>query len=279
MTQSTVSLGLTSGWSTALTKWAAVLCVCLLGACANTNQSRELSAKGDIITESDETDLRKRARLRLELASGYFEQGQLTVALDEVKQALVFEPNSGDALNLRGLIYMNMGEKALAEESFKRALSVSGNNPEVLHNFGWMLCQERRFPEAFIAFEQALANAAYRNPSRTRMTLGVCQVRAGRAQDAERTFARAYELDPGNPVVAFNLARLLHERGDNQRVQFIMSRLNATELANAETLWLSIKTEFRLGNMAEADRWGEQLRKRFPDSKQAQAFAKRDFND
>jgi type IV pilus assembly protein PilF len=250
-----------------------------LVACTTTNSNRDLNPKGDIVTESDETDINKRARLRLELASGYFESGQNTVALDEVKQALALAPNSFDALNLRGLIYMNMGEKALAEESFKRALSVSGNNPEVLHNLGWMLCQERRFPEAFTAFEQALANAAYRNPSRTRMTLGVCQQRAGRTQDAERTFARAYELDPGNPVVAFNLSRLLYERGDHQRAQFIMGRLNATELANAETLWLSVKNERRMGNMNEADKWGEQLRKRFPDSKQAQAFAKRDFNE
>ncbi|MDZ4130450.1 MAG: hypothetical protein U1E02_40725, partial [Hydrogenophaga sp.] len=44
------------------------------------------SITAEPVTESDEPDARKRARLRLELASGYFEQGQTTVALDEIKQ-------------------------------------------------------------------------------------------------------------------------------------------------------------------------------------------------
>ena len=41
---------------------------------------------GDIMTASDEPETRKRARIRLELALGYFEQGQTAVALDELKQ-------------------------------------------------------------------------------------------------------------------------------------------------------------------------------------------------
>ena len=44
------------------------------------------------MTASDEPDGRKRARIRLELAVGYFEQGQTAVALDELKQSLVADP-------------------------------------------------------------------------------------------------------------------------------------------------------------------------------------------
>ena len=46
------------------------------------------------MTESDEPEARKRARIRMELAVGYFEQGQTNVALDELKQVIAADPSS-----------------------------------------------------------------------------------------------------------------------------------------------------------------------------------------
>ena len=39
----------------------------------------------ELATSFDKTDNQKRARIRLQLAIGYYQQGQLNVALDEVK--------------------------------------------------------------------------------------------------------------------------------------------------------------------------------------------------
>src|SRR5690349_14618346 len=64
----------------------------------------------DIMTDSDEPEARKRARLRMELAVGYFEQGQTNVALDELKQVIAIDPAFPDAYNLRGLIYMRLND-------------------------------------------------------------------------------------------------------------------------------------------------------------------------
>src|ERR1035437_110491 len=59
----------------------------------------------EIMTNSDEPESRKRARIRLELAVGYFEQGQTTIALDELKQSIAADPTYAEAYSLRGLIY------------------------------------------------------------------------------------------------------------------------------------------------------------------------------
>src|SRR5688572_9464735 len=67
----------------------------LLAGCATKDPSAPGAGSSNaapIITDSDETNARKRARLRVELAIGYFEQGQTTVALDEIKQALANDP-------------------------------------------------------------------------------------------------------------------------------------------------------------------------------------------
>src|SRR5439155_19795085 len=57
----------------------------------------------DRVTASDQTDADRRARLRMERASGYYSRGQLETALDEVKLALAVQPELPEAYNLRGL--------------------------------------------------------------------------------------------------------------------------------------------------------------------------------
>ncbi|MFC5523591.1 type IV pilus biogenesis/stability protein PilW [Polaromonas jejuensis] len=254
--------------------WAAVL----LAGCASQPGATGPSVKHeDIVTESDEPDQRRRARLRLELATGYFEQGQTNVALDEIKQSLVTDPSFVDAYNLRGLVYLRLNDMALAEDSFKRALALNPRNADVAHNYGWLLCQQARYGDSFKMFAQATANPTYSGKAKTLMTQGVCQVRAGQPAEAEQSLMHSYELDAGNPVTGYNLANLLYERGDLTRAQFYIRRLNNSELANAETLWLGIKTERKLSNREAVMQLGEQLKKRFAQSPEAAAYEKGAF--
>ncbi len=237
------------------------------------------ASRGDMVTASDEPDVRRRARLRLELAAGYFEQGQADVALDEIKQSIATDPTYVDAFNLRGLIYMRLNDIPLAEDSFRRALVLNARDSDVAHNYGWMLCEQRRYADAFRLFAQANSNPAYGGRAKTLMTQGVCQVRAGQRAEAEQSLMQSYELDAGNPVTAYNLSSLLYERGELTRAQFYVRRLNNSELANAETLWLGIKTERKLNNREAVVQLGDQLKKRFAQSSQAALYDRGAFNE
>jgi type IV pilus assembly protein PilF len=253
--------------------------VWLAGCAGGQGPSSGVPSKADIVTESDEPESRRRARIRLELASGYFEQGQVNVALDELKQALVVDPAYVDAYNLRGLVYMRLNDVTLAEDSFKKALTINPRDAGVAHNYGWFLCQQMRFPESFRMFDQAISNPTYPNQAKSLMTQGLCQVRAGERAQAEQSLTRSYELDAGNPVTGFNLSSLLFERGELLKSQFYIRRLNNSDLANAETLWLGIKIEQRLNNLEAAQQLGGQLQRRYAQSKEAASFEKRAFND
>ena len=257
---------------------AVVSCVTLVG-CASKIGGASSSGQSEILTESDEPETRKRARIRLELAVGYFEQGQTTVALDELKQSLVADPNFAEAHNLRGLIYMRLNDPRLAEESFRRALTISPRDPNVLHNFGWMLCQQARYPESQQALSQAIASPIYGGRAKSWMAQGLCQARAGQVADAEQSLQRSYELDAGNPVTGYNLATLLYQRGEFTKAQFYVRRLNNSELANAESLWLGIKVERKMENRDAMQQLAAQLKKRFAQSRELAAFERSAFND
>jgi type IV pilus assembly protein PilF len=248
-----------------------------LGGCASTHN--ETGASANIVTPSDETDTRRRARLRLELASGYFEEGKTEVALDEVKQAMAIDPSFAEAYDLRGLILMRLNDNAAAEENFRRAISLSPRDANPHHNLGWLLCQEKRYSQAQNEFNIAMASPIYAGRAKTLLAQGVCEARAGNTAEAEKTLSRSYELDPGNPVTGYNLAALLFQRGENVRAQFIIRRINNSELANAESLWLGIKIERKLNDMVALRQLGDVLRKRFAGSQQAGRYERGAFDE
>ena len=116
----------------------------------------------------------------MELAVGYFEQGQTNVALDELKQVIAIDPGFPDAYNLRGLIYMRLNDMRQAEDSFRRAVALNPRDANVQHNYGWLLCQQGRYDESQRAFDVAMANPLYAGRAKTLMAQGLCQARAGR---------------------------------------------------------------------------------------------------
>lgn len=231
------------------------------------------------VTESDESPARKRARIRTELAVGYFEEGRTAIALDEVKQALAHDSAYAPAYHLRGLIYLRLDDLRQAEDSLRRALVLAPRDGDALHNFGWLACQQGRHEEAERAFAQALASPLYAGRARTLLAQGVCQARAGRLPEAERSLTRSYELDTANPVTGYNLAELLYRRGAWPQAQFYIRRLNNSEVANAESLWLGIRVERRVGDSVAMQQLADQLRKRYPQSRELAAYDKGIFDE
>jgi type IV pilus assembly protein PilF len=258
-----------------------VAAVFLLASCATRDGVSPSNAPNAaaIVTESDETSARKRAKLRIELAIGYFQQGQTTVALDEIKQALAADPTFADAYNLRGLVYMRLDDAPAAEDSFRRAIALNPREPNVLHNYGWLLCQQNRYADAQQQFSAALAVSSYADRAKTLMTQGICQLRAGQRAEAERSLTQAYELDAANPVIGYNLASVLAQREEWSRAQFYIRRVNNSPSASAETLWLGIKIERQLNNREAIAQLAGQLQRRFPQSREAIAYERGNFND
>ena len=263
-----------------LAKWLGAAALLILSGCASSGGGAEPNPPQELATESDQSDAERRARVRLELASAYFSRGQLETALDELKLSINAKPDLAEAYNLRGLIYAAMGEAPLAEASFKRALQLNARDADAMHNFGWFLCQTQRYTEAGAQFDQALAQAQYRGTARTLMARGLCQARAGQWLESEGSLLRSYELDPNNPGTAINLAEVLYRRADFERARFYIGRVNGQPASvNAQTLWLALRIERKLGNGGREREFGAQLRSRFPQAPEALLYEKERFDE
>lgn len=258
------------------------LALLALAGCAGTHapaSGTTSATMGEPYTESDEPEARRRARIRTELASAYLGEGKVEFALDEIKQAQAADPNYSPAYTVRGVIHLQMQDRAGAMSNFQRAIQLNPRDADALHNLGFLHCDAGQFAQAQPLFERALQVPGYARVGNTWLAQGVCQARAGQLEPAERSLSRALEYDAGNPITIYNLAAVLLKRGEAQRAQFHARRLNNSELANAESLWLGVRIERRLGNQEAVRQLGDQLRRRFPDSTELAAFNRGAFDD
>jgi type IV pilus assembly protein PilF len=257
------------------------LVLAALAGCATTTTTTTRVPEGPSTDTRATTsaDTERRAQVRLELAAGYFARGQYDTALDEIRQALSSKPDMPAAFNLRGLVYAALGNNDLAEDSFARAQSLDPSDGDIMHNRGWFYCQTRRYADAVRLFDAALAQTTYRVQVRTHLAKGVCLAQWDRLPEAEASLTRAFELDPGDPTITLNLAEVLFRRGELERARQHIRRVNAKEeFVNAQTLWLALRIEHRLGNQPAMNDFGRQLRTRFPQSQEAQAYERGQFS-
>jgi type IV pilus assembly protein PilF len=264
--------------------------VCALGACTTTSVTRNASAEAvglqgsttELKTASDQTSKDKRAAIRMQLAIGYYQEGNYAVALDEIKQAIAVDPELADAYSVRALIYTSMGENILAEENYQRAMRLAPRNPELNNNYGSFLCQTERYAPAMAQFEVALKNPMYQSPVKALVNAGGCSIKQKNYDAAERYLLQALRIEPDLLPVQAGLARVYYERRDYPRAGVYINRVKAIaklESLPADVLWLAIRVERKLGEKASETSLATQLRRRHPGSPEFAAFQRGAFDE
>lgn len=251
---------------------AAAMTMLLLAGCATPGQ-------GEFAPRPEQSDAQKRARIRLQLAMEYYEQRQLTVALEEIRNALQADADFSDAYNVRALIYMDLGETRLAQENFQQAMRLAPDNPDLSNNYGWFLCQSDRPAQGIAYFEAALKNRAYQSPAKALTNAGVCSMKLKDFESAGRYLQRAFQIDPANAVTNLNLARVLYARGEADKARFYLERIIKTDANGADVLWLGVKIYRALGDKLGEMSLAAQLGKRYPDSREYSAYQRGAYDE
>jgi len=258
---------------------AACFALALLGGCASNGGT----GGGELKTASDQTATEKRANIRLQLAVGYYQNAQYETALDEVKQAIAIDTGYAEAYGLRALIYTAMNQLPLADDNYQHALRLQPNNPDLANNYGSFLCQSLNKPaQAMPYFERALANRSYQTPVSALVNAGVCQLRNRNFAAAERHLLEALRYNPDLQASNAGLARIYYERREYPRAGFFINRLIETaklDTLPADTLWLALRVQRKLGDRTHEASLAAQLRRRFPVSAEYAAFERGAFDE
>jgi type IV pilus assembly protein PilF len=266
-------------------KWplvlGALLLVLLVGCASSERQQEETSTGLQTVDSSgqNESDTRRRARLRVELAMEYFRSRQYSIALEELRNAQNIDANYNEIHNAFALVYMELNETKLAEDSFQRALRLGPNDSETNNNYGWFLCQNGQPQKAINHFQVALRNPLYATPAIAARNAGICSMRAGDMNTALEFLQRSFRFDPGSGLTMYYLAETLYRSKEFTRARFYITRLNEQVEPTPAGLWLAIKIERKLGDRFAEERLANQLRRRFPDSRENMAYQRGNFDD
>jgi type IV pilus assembly protein PilF len=235
---------------------------------------------GSVLPSSQEESIdRQRARIRLELAGNYYQKGNYSVALEELRQSLLVDPNYAAAYGLLGLVYMDLGETQKAGDSFIRGLKLAPTDSDLNNSYGWFLCQNKQERAAIAYFDRASKNPLYSTPGKPLHNAGICLRKLGDVKAAEAYLLQAFRVDAGSPIAMFNLAEIYLQAKDTEKARFYAERLLGTYEANAQMLWLSLKVERLRGNKDAELSLGSRLRRLFPASPEASLLEQGNFND
>jgi type IV pilus assembly protein PilF len=249
------------------------LLLLLLAGCAASEQPHDT---GTIVGEVG--DPRNRAKLHTELASLYYSNGNLGVALEELRAASTADSNYAPAHGMFGLVYMQMRENDRAEASFERALRLSPNDADINHNYGWFLCQTGREPASIKYFLHALRNPLYPAPWRSYSAAGSCMMKMNQPKDAEAFFERALKLEPDEPASLLYLGQIRYQQGNIGEARKLVARHNKLVQPSAESLWLALRIERKLGERLQEQAFANQLRRRYPDSAEYKALQRAQYD-
>ncbi|UXY14256.1 type IV pilus biogenesis/stability protein PilW [Chitiniphilus purpureus] len=209
------------------------------------------------------------AVLRTQLAAGYFQRGQYGVAIDEAKRALAVNPKYAEAYNVLGLIYAELKEEGKARDHFLKALSLSPDNPDINHNYGWFLCERAQYEEGILYYLNALKNPLYANPDKTLVNAGQCALKSGKPQAAQDYFERALRYRQDNLQARLWLVELGLKLGDPVLAKRYYAELQKRLPESAESLWLGVRVARMAADQETETRLAAQLRRQFPESVEA----------
>jgi type IV pilus assembly protein PilF len=226
-----------------------------------------------------ESDPRKRAEIRTELAANYYRDGKLAVAREEVQRAVQADPRYAPAHALLGLINMDIGDQREAEASFDRALRLDPDNAEILNNYGWFLCRSGRERESVQYFERAAGNRLYPTPGLAMRNAGLCLLKVNDLDGAERALRRSFEYDAADPITKFELARMYLRRNQPNRAEFYYGLLDPGSRASAAGLWLGLRVARANADLRRERELATQLRERYPESPEASALRRGAFDE
>lgn len=251
--------------------------VALLAACASkepaerpaTSQaSQQQSAPQPRLepVKAQEATPQQRAVIRTDLAAGYYERGQFDVALDVLKEAEQLDANNPRIYDVYGLVYTMLGEPQKAETSFRRALSLAPNNPDIRANWGAFLCATGRERESIPEFEAAVRDPLYKTPEVAFINAGKCTLALGDSKKADEYFRRALTAAPSNATASYQLALLAYKETRVQDARFWLRPAVQAAAPRPDALLLGVCIERKLGDRQAELSFASQLKNRYPDA-------------
>lgn len=166
-----------------------------------------LSACVSLPMNRDNFNKQQAAKARVELGIGYLEQGELSLAKQNLDKALGYAPRYYLVHSAMAYFYQLQGNNEQAEKSYLTALELDDKQGDVFNNYAVFLCKQGHFERAYEQFNKALNTPNYYHQVNTYENMALCAL-------AEKNTALYFQY------------RTLLEKSDLQRALLLPTTVN-----------------------------------------------------
>src|SRR5690625_3732030 len=134
----------------------AILTVCLFVAgCVSTGGGRGQPGEHGRLGMDRVSPVRS-ADLNTRLGVGYFERGDLKIAIEKLERAISLDPAHVPAYITLALVQKRLGRDAVARRHYRKAANLAPDDGATLNTYAVFLCQQGEYREADELFRRAV---------------------------------------------------------------------------------------------------------------------------
>lgn len=246
--------------------WHKSLIACwiiLLCACSSSPTNESFIGTGEFNSE-------EAAKTRVSLGLTYLKNNNFSQAKFNLDRALEFEPRSGEANYAMAYYYQQVKETELANDYFEKALSYSGDDPDILNSYGAFLCSQNKYSEAKKYFLKAVDSERYVGTAQTYENIALCAQKEKKWLEAEEFFLKALSHQPTRPSSLLYLSQIYVEQQKWEQASKTLWKYQRQAGNDIQSLWLAYKVAYGNNSIEQAKKYAIELVSKYPDSEFAQ---------
>ncbi|MBT6272854.1 MAG: tetratricopeptide repeat protein [Chromatiales bacterium] len=154
----------------------------------------------------------------------------------------------------------------MAESHFERAVGSNSLDSAAYNNYGGFLCRQGRVEKAMKQFKGALKNPLNKAPEAALTNAGLCLMKNGRPDEAEKFFREGLVRNPRLPSALVPMIELSATKGRDLAARGYLQRYLEVGKHTSKTLWLGVMIERELGDRNAASSYEMLLKANYPDA-------------
>jgi type IV pilus assembly protein PilF len=220
----------------------------------------------------ERTQRQTAAAENMKLGVAYLQRGQYQDAKDKLDRAVELDPKNFEVHWAMASLWEHIAMPKEAEASYKKAMKLSPNNPEITNTYAVFLCKSGKVDQAQPLFDAVLKNKLYPTPWVVATNAAVCLRSDKRNSDALAYLDRALTMRRDYLEAAIQMADLQLALGRAAQAKLNVDAWLGQQRKSADLLLIGVRAAVALDDRAAVDNYSRLLRRDFPNSSQAQAL-------
>ena len=213
----------------------------------------------------------------VQLGLAYIQRSNFEKARLNIDRALEIKSDSSEAYAALGLLYQQVAEDELAEESFKKALSYDENNTRGRTFYAAFMYRSKRYEEALEQFQIAGQNTNYNGRASIFLNIAQCASKIEKYDVAIKAYEKVLALDRTQPQALIGVTQLLISEGQYLKAQQYYNRIvniirSSSMTHSTRSLSLGIELAQHFNNDGQVSSYVLLLKQLYPDSREYKQY-------